>query len=135
MVAPFLCRKGAAGMIGKITDFIFKNWRTLISIYAAGAAVTFSVISIFALWVIRKERKESELYPDEYYLHDDTGGPAGLAVAFFVGLFIACISAVLWPGIPLVILAELFLEKVASRFPGLMGNLSDDQEENKGDEK
>lgn len=134
MVALFLCRKGAAGMIEKITDFIFKNWRMLILIYAAGAAVAFSVISFFTLWIIRRERKESELYPDEYYLYDDTGGPAGLAVAFLIGLFIACISAVLWPGIPLVILAELFLEKVASRFPGLMGNLTDDQEENQGAE-
>ena len=127
----FYARKGAAGMIEKIADFIFKNWRMLILIYAAGAAVTFSAVSLFALWIIRKERKESELYPDEYYLYEDTGGPAGLAAAFFIGLFIACISAVLWPGIPLVILAELFLEKVASRFPELMGNLTDDQEENK----
>lgn len=131
----FYAGKGAADVIGEITNFIFENWRILISIYAAGAVVTFSVISIFALWVIRKERKESELYPDEYYLYDDTGGPAGLAAAFLFVLFTACVSAVLWPGIPLVILGVLFLEKIASRFPGLMGNLSDDQEENKGDEK
>ena len=60
------------------------------------------------------------------------GGPAGLATAFLFVLFTACVSAVLWPGIPLVILSVLFLEKVASRIPGLKGNLSDDQEENKG---
>lgn len=81
-----------------------------------------------------KKKRECELYPDEYYLYDDTGGAAGLAVAFFIGLFIACISAVLWPGIPLVILAEIFLEKIARRFPGLMGNMLDDQEENQGEE-
>ena len=119
-------------MIGKITEFIFKNWRMLVLIYATGAAITFAIISFFALWIFRKEWHQRDLYPDEYFYADDAGGPAGLATAFLFVLFTACVSAVLWPGIPLVILSVLFLEKVASRFPGLMGNLSDDQEENKG---
>lgn len=121
-------------MIGKITKFIFKNWRMLVLIYATGAAIAFSAVSLFVFWIIRKERRERELYPDEY-LYDDAGGPVGMAVIFLIGLFIACISAVLWPGIPLVILAEIFLEKITSRFPELMGNLLEDQEENQGERK
>ena len=120
-------------MIGKITEFIFKNWRMLVLIYATGAAIAFSAVSLFVFWIIRKERRERELYPDEY-LYDDTGGPVGMAVIFLIGLFIACISAVLWPGIPLVILAEIFLEKITRRFPELMENLLEDQEENQGEE-
>ena len=130
----FYARKVAADVIGGITNFIFANWRILIFIYATGAAITFAIISFFALWVFRKERKQRDLYPDEYFYIDDAGGPAGIAAAFLFVLFIACISAVLWPGIPLVIFGVLFLEKISSRFPGLMGNLLDDQEENQGAE-
>lgn len=121
-------------MIGKITEFIFKNWRMLVLIYATGATIAFSAVSLFVFWIIRKEWQQRDLYPDEYFYMDDAGGPAGLATAFLFVLFVACISAVLWPGIPLVILGVLFLEKVASRFPGLMGNLSDDQEKTRGPE-
>lgn len=130
----FYAGKGATDVIGGITNFIFANWRILIFIYATGAAITFAIISFFALWIFRKEWQQRDLYPDEYFYADDAGGPAGLATAFLFVLFTACVSAVLWPGIPLVILGVLFLEKVASRFPGLMGNLLDDQEENKGAE-
>lgn len=77
----FYARKGAAVMIGKITEFIFKNWRMLVLIYATGAAIAFSAVSLFVFWIIRKERRERELYPDEY-LYDDTGGPVGMAVIF-----------------------------------------------------
>ena len=128
----FYAGKGAADVIGGITNFIFANWRILIFIYATGAAITFAIISFFALWIFRKEWQQRDLYPDEYFYADDAGGPAGLATAFLFVLFTACVSAVLWPGIPLVILSVLFHEKVASRVPGLMGILSDDQEENKG---
>ena len=128
----FYAGKGAADVIGGITNFIFANWRILIFIYATGAAITLAIISFFALWIFRKEWHQRDLYPDEYFYADDAGGPAGLATAFLFVLFTACVSAVLWPGIPLVILSVLFLGGVASRFPGLMGNLSDDQEENKG---
>lgn len=106
----------------------------LVLIYATGATIAFSAVSLFVFWIIRKEWQQRDLYPDEYFYMDDAGGPAGLATAFLFVLFVACISAVLWPGIPLVILGVLFLEKVASRFPGLMGNLSDDQEKTRGPE-
>ena len=86
----FYAGKGAADVIGGITNFIFANWRILIFIYATGAAITFAIISFFALWIFRKEWQQRDLYPDEYFYADDAGGPAGLRFCSFMAWNSAC---------------------------------------------
>lgn len=110
--------------IAAFADFITGNWQTIALIYCIGAAITFVLVFAFFMWAARAETKEKELYP-EYY-EDGLNTASALMMSFIIAL--GC--AVLWVGIPVLLLGVWFYSAIAERFPELMGDMADDDTEN-----
>lgn len=113
-------------MIQTIVQFLMDNWRTLLLIYAIGALLTFIGTNMFWIWVIRAEDKEREMYPEEF-----VNEPGGLAFQLMVALITSTVAAVIWVGIPLVLVFVLILDKIQNGFPEVMGYMNEDFEEEK----
>lgn len=113
-------------MIQTIVQFLMDNWRILLLIYAIGALLTFIGVNLFWVWVIRAEDKEREMYPEEF---EDV--PGGLALPLMIALITSTVTAVIWVGVPLVLVFVLIFDKIQNASPELMGYMNEDFEEEK----
>lgn len=112
-------------------QFFVNNWQTILLIYVIGAALTFVTVCLFWVWVAKSDAKERELYPEEHDFDDEDGG---WSLFLFVALMTATLMAVIWWGVPLILLFLLLYDWTQRHFPNLMGNLYEDiEEENDND--
>lgn len=110
-------------------DFLAEHWESAILIYVIVAAIVFAAVIAFFLWVCKAEEKERELYPDDAYYYPDELGAAGTAKTICIAIPIALGCALLWFGIPVILLGVWAYSTITEKFPELMGHMADDDEE------
>lgn len=115
----------------RVAEFIMGNIRAIGLIYLIGAAVVFVGVILFFWWIAKAEDKERELYPDDYYYSDEE---VHGYMTVLLALIIAALMAVLWVGIPIVLLGVWVYTTIADRFPQLMGNAADDFDDEETEE-
>lgn len=107
-----------------MVQFAFDNWQVILWIYGIGALIAFIAMLWFWVWIIREEQKEAYMHPDEY-----------VEGSMFIGVTIAIISsvavAILWVGVPIIVLGLLFYDWTMRSFPDLTRNYDVDEEEEK----
>lgn len=105
-------------------DFIEANIRTIGIIYLVVAVIVFVVVLLFFLWIARAEDKERELYSDdEFYYQGET---TNMIETILFALLMATGCAILWVGIPLILMGVWIYERITKKFPELTGHMADD---------
>lgn len=112
-------------------ELFANNWQTILLIYAIGAAMTFAAVCLFWAWVAKSDTKERELYPEEYDFADEDGG---WSLFIFMALVTATLMALIWWGVPLILLFVLLYDWAQRHFPNLMGRMNEDIEEENGND-
>lgn len=120
--------------MARVTDFLMTNIRTIGLIYVIGAGITLIAVLLFFWLICRAEDKERELYPDDYFYSDETNKAAGTAATMCIALFVGIGCAILWVAIPLLFFGVWIYTEIAERFPELMGNMVDDDDEREMEE-
>ena len=111
-------------------EFITANFRTIAMIYVIVGVLTFIAVIAFFYFICKAEDKERELYSDDdyYYPEDDERRAAGTAATMLIGFVIALGCAVLWWGIPLLLIGVYVYGAITSKFPTIAGHVVDDDE-------
>lgn len=111
-------------------QFITSHIRTIGIVYLIIATVVFVAVLLFFWWVCKAEDEERRLYTDdEYYYPDDTDGSAGTAETMCIALMIATGCAILWWGIPLLLIGAYLYGAITRKFPTLAGHTADEEDE------
>lgn len=113
--------------MSKISEFIASNIRTIGLIYVAGAAVTFVAVIAFWVWVYITERRDRKEHPEEYYfIYEDGCDDMTAGTIMLMALITATGCAIVWCFIPILLFALWVYATVEEKFPQLMGNMTED---------
>lgn len=113
--------------MSNIVEFIASNIRTIGVIYAAGAAVMFIAVFAFWVWVYITERRDRKEHPEEYQYYLENGCDDMTAgTIMLMALITATGCAIVWWSIPIMLFALWVYATVEEKFPQLMGNMTED---------
>lgn len=97
--------------MSEIEIFMSQHWRTMVTVYIIGAAVTF-VLTFVIFWMLErqseKEEREKELFPEYYEEQETKQDRITVKLTFFI---LSALVAVIWIGVPFI-LAFIFIMSV-----------------------
>ncbi len=114
--------------MGKVTDFLMTNIRTIGLIYVIVAVFVFLVVFLFFKYVEKAEDEEQELAG--YDGTEELKKWMQNIVAFVIGI----LCAFLWVLIPVVVFGAGMYCLITEKFPELEGNFKDDDAEREREE-
>lgn len=121
--------------VNKIADFIIQNFQTVVLVYAAIGGIMAIIVNVF-FWKISfevdKEYKD-DMRSCDYYDPDEMF--IGKWVTRAVGLIISVPLALLWWGVPILLIALFVYDTIEQKHPELFAHKADEEfdkeEENK----
>ena len=82
------------------------------------------------MWVYITERKDRREHPEEYYfILEDGNDDMSAGVILFMALITATGCAIIWWGIPILLIALWVYATLEEKFPQLMGGMAEDIDE------
>lgn len=116
--------------MSKIVEFVSSNIRTIGVIYLVGAIIVFVGVIAFWMWVYITERKDRREHPEEYcFILEDGNDDMSAGVILFMALITATGCAIIWWGIPILLIALWVYATFEEKFPQLMGGMTEDIDE------
>ncbi len=114
-------------------EFIMENIRTIGVVYLIIAAIVFTVVFTFFVYVAKEEDKEREMYQDREFYDPDRDGN-GMSQTLLFDFIVAAGCAILWVEIPLLLIGLWAYMTLTKKFQDLSGGLEDEMEEFDKDE-
>lgn len=105
-------------------EFIINHWWILLTIYAAGAVVTFSVTAALLIYAVIAEDDEYIYSDPEHYKPSRVEYALGILIC----LFMAALIALLWIGLPVIFAGVTLFDVLGNKFPQLMGGMNDEDD-------